>query len=179
MMNTHFLFGLGNPGREYQYTRHNVGFDVADFVVRQQNGHWQSSPKLHAEVAKVDRLIVAKPQTFMNNSGQAVRAVIDYYDKQHLGEIFVAHDDLDIGLGTFKVQFGTGPKIHNGLSSIYQHLGTHDFWHIRIGVDGRKGDRSMPGHAYVLSQFSDDERVILNKVIEQAVQVALRQLQYS
>lgn len=171
-----FVFGLGNPGKEYQNTRHNVGFEVLDKLVAAEVGQFQLAKNFSAEIYKTQNTLFAKPQTFMNESGKSVRAVLEYYEKtatyttdSEFQNLFVVHDDLDLELGNYKIQFGTGPKVHNGLNSIYQHLHTENFWHVRVGVDARKGDRSIPPPNYVLARFPNDEREIINSVIEKIV----------
>jgi len=180
-----FIIGLGNPGKKYQETRHNVGFMLADILARRLSTKdktlelkpadklFESSKRIFADICKVSSgLILAKPQTYMNESGKAVKAVLGYYvnNLNNFSDVFVIHDDLDLELGAYKIQFAKGPKVHNGLLSIYQHLKTEQFWHIRIGVDGRGGNRSIPGDKYVLSKFSKEEKEILlgvfSKIIE-------------
>ncbi len=172
-----FIFGLGNPGAEYQQSRHNVGWLMVEALASElareagTQPYFQAAPKVFAEWLKLGSTVLAKPQTFMNESGKAVRAVLDYYKQplSDLSQVYVIHDDLDLALGTYKVQLGTGPKIHNGLLSIYQHLGTQEFWHVRLGVDNRDGDRTMPGKNYVLQAFSAAEQPLLNQVITQVI----------
>ncbi len=182
-----FLIGLGNPGLEYEKTRHNVGFVVIDELCAQLTEkpftqESKSSPRLFSRVAKVGDCILAQPQTFMNESGKAVRATLDFYQKDLLKEggelknLFVIHDDLDLALGSYKLHFAKGPKIHNGLQSIYDHLHTDQFWHVRVGVDGRGGVRSMPGHAYVLSQFTDSEKEVLTTILKELVPILVAKI---
>ncbi len=159
--------GLGNPGKKYQQTRHNVGFLVLDNLFKQANFH--QAPKFQALLAKMqtqkESCLLLKPQTFMNDSGVSVRSLLNFYkikpqDKagqKIFPNLYVVHDDLDIIFGQCKIQFGKGPKVHHGLLSIYQHLGTDQFWHVRIGIDGRNGNRVMPGSNYVLSSFTQEE----------------------
>ncbi|HYD34920.1 MAG TPA: aminoacyl-tRNA hydrolase [Vitreimonas sp.] len=158
------IVGLGNPGAEYRNTRHNAGFLAIDEIVaKRPDLKYTNSKKWVAEVWQGPELLLIKPQTFMNNSGQAVRAIIEYYHKSWLAHhselknLYVMHDDLDLELGHVKVQFDKGPKVHNGLLSLEQHLKTSAFWHVRIGIDGRQGDRSLPGSAYVLQAFQAEE----------------------
>ncbi len=191
MMPMQFLFGLGNPGEKYQHTRHNVGFVLIDEVVRQHlakntmgnSGEFRLQPKLHAEILKHEDLVFVKPQTFMNDSGLAARAVVEYFDKttqftpqSQLKNIWVIHDDLDIEVGKYKIQFGTGPKVHNGLGSIDDHFHTENYWHVRVGVDGRQGDRSLPPHEYVLGRFSPQEKTLLDQVMKELSVEVLRRL---
>ena len=102
----------------------------------------------------------------MNDSGKFVLA---QYTKYHIpyASLYVVHDDLDIPLGAFKIQFGVGPKVHNGLNDIYDKLGTKDFWHVRAGVDNRDPENRTKGEDYVLEDFTNEEKVILDGVIKQ------------
>ncbi|MEA2057001.1 MAG: aminoacyl-tRNA hydrolase [Patescibacteria group bacterium] len=168
-----FIFGLGNPGKKYEETRHNVGFMLLDKLaerVMSGNGAFCVKPKLNSKILKSSKLILAKPQTYMNQSGEAVRKAISYFSEISLvlaeKQLLVAHDDLDLELGQFKLQFGTGPELHKGLNSIYKALNTEDFWHLRIGVDDREGDRSMPPEAYVLNKLSEEKLEQLGAVFE-------------
>ncbi len=169
------IVGLGNPGEQYRNTRHNVGFAVVDKLAKRMGApQFSLKPKLHGEVTKQGETVFLKPTTFMNDSGRAVRAVLEYYsDWQPKAlpphNVFVVHDDLDIPVGSYKVQLGVGPKVHNGLLSIYEHLGSEEFWHVRVGVDGRAGDRSMPSDRYVLQQPPAAEQTQLFSVIDQIV----------
>ena len=144
------IVGLGNPGSKYINNRHNVGFMFVDYLSSIIN-HPSSNIKL------------IKPQTFMNNSGIVVKKLITNYQLQ-ITDLFIVHDDLDIPLGKFKIQMGTGPKLHNGLASIEQHLKTKDFLRIRIGVDNRTPVNHINGEAYVLQNFLPNEREILAKL---------------
>jgi PTH1 family peptidyl-tRNA hydrolase len=168
-----FIVGLGNPGKEYLKTRHNIGFQAVDHfaqtIAEDRGQHtspaFQFKQKFFAEVMQIGEIMFIKPQTFMNDSGRAVRAVIDFYQKSLLSDgskeikdLYVIHDDLDLVTGSYKIQFGKGPKVHNGLTSIYNTLHTKDFWHVRLGVDSRNGDRSVPSQNYVLSPFLLAER---------------------
>ena len=166
------IVGLGNPGNRYSHTRHNIGFKVVDQMAKDQD--WKSSKKGQLEYLWLEqfeeKVELVKPQTFMNKSGLAMT----YMKKKHPQitgeELFIVHDDLDIEVGKFKLHLGKGPKQHNGLTSIYQQLGTDQFWHVRIGVDGRKGDRSIPADKYVLSSFSPEERELVEQAINQSIE---------
>lgn len=164
------IVGLGNPGEKYSQTRHNVGFQVLDELSKKLGLDWQFQKKFKSLVGKTQDLVLIKPQTYMNESGQAVRAVWDYFQfGQDFESLIVVHDDLDLELGSYKVQLGTGPRDHHGLNSIYQHLKTHQFWHVRIGVDSRLGNRDIPADQYVLSGFSSQEKTVLDETILQVV----------
>jgi peptidyl-tRNA hydrolase, PTH1 family len=167
-----FFVGLGNPGEQYAQTRHNAGFLLADFLAQELGAKWENQRKVASMVAKTEKALLLKPQTYMNDSGVAVAQAVRYYklSPQQQAQIWVGFDDLDLALGSFKAQFGKGPKVHNGLLSVYEHLGTDQFWHLRIGVDGRAGDRSIPGHAYVLQSFLPSEQQQLQTVYQTATE---------
>lgn len=155
-----YIIGLGNPGSQYQKNRHNIGFIVLDQLVDQLklDGQFSYNKKFKADILKSNDLIFIKPLDYMNNSGQVVRAVIDFYEKEvNLDNVIVLHDDLDIEIGQYKIQSGKGPKVHNGLLDLNKYLGEDSYWHVRIGVDGRAGDRSVPGSNYVLSNILSSE----------------------
>ena len=169
-----FVVGLGNIGRKYEETRHNAGFLFVDHLAERlglSQKEFSEQQRLSAHVARAKRgfgedIIFAKPTTLMNRSGQAARAVVEYYSDTPRAvlqapkeeyRLIVAHDDLDLELGQYKLQHATGPKVHNGLNSVYQHLGTQQFWHLRIGIDTRQGDRSIPPHRYVLQKLRPKE----------------------
>lgn len=168
------VVGLGNPGVRYRLTRHNVGFMAADQLLetlKKQGTSWKPfTKKLTAEVWSSPTVTVVKPLTYMNNSGLSVKSVLKYTKKSSLTKLFVVHDDLDIPLGSWKAQLGTGPKIHNGLLSLYETLGSNQFWHIRVGIDSRQGNRELPGHAYVLRPFPAPERSKLQVVLDEVVE---------
>jgi PTH1 family peptidyl-tRNA hydrolase len=166
------IVGLGNPGEKYQHNRHNVGFMTVEALVRKLDvGDWRLEKKFEAEIVKTKETIFAKPQTFMNDSGRAVRAIANFY-KIDFKDIYIIHDDLDIPLGGSKVQFGKGPRIHNGLLSIEKELGTDQFWNVRIGVENRevKGNKGIPGVEYSLQNFTQNENLTVDTVINGVVE---------
>ena len=146
--------GLGNPGREYEQTRHNVGWLVADELARRHSGSFRS--KFSGRVAEMRlgdlRLALLKPETYMNESGRSVGAAARFF-KVPPERALLVHDDVDLEEGRLQARLGGGLAGHNGLRSIAQHLGTNDFLRLRIGV-GRpeRGDR-RPVADYVLSPF--------------------------
>ncbi|KKS95806.1 MAG: Peptidyl-tRNA hydrolase [Microgenomates group bacterium GW2011_GWC1_43_13] len=144
------IIGLGNPGEKYKNTRHNAGFLVAD--------------KLQ-EIKLPTGVVVTKSGVFMNESGTKVLAQYTKYNIRNTG-LYIVHDDLDIPLGSYKIQYGIGPKVHNGINSIEAELGTKDFWRIRVGVDNRKSEDRTQGEEYVLQDFTEEERKIIDGVIE-------------
>jgi peptidyl-tRNA hydrolase, PTH1 family len=170
--------GLGNPGNEYAHTRHNVGWFVVDALADELDVTFRLQKKWQAEVAQFGTGgWLVKPQTYMNGSGESLKAMQGWVSElqgKSLPNLYVVHDDLDLETGKFKLQFGTGPKVHNGLHSIYQHLGTEQFWHCRVGVDGRSGVRVQSGKDYVLSGFTTPERPILEETLKTITQALLQ-----
>ena len=149
------LVGLGNPGSEYEGTRHNFGFMAVDEVVRRHNfSPWRN--KFHGQVCEgrvlgvPDRLYTLKPMTFMNLSGQSVEAAAAFY-KLAPEQIVVFHDDLDLPSGKVKVKKGGGHAGHNGLRSIDAHIGA-EYWRVRLGI-GRPDNKALV-HDYVLHNFA-------------------------
>lgn len=183
------IVGLGNPGDKYKNNRHNVGFMFIDYIMKNLqilnyqlpitnqhqilNDKYQKNPLTIIYRLSPD-LILAKPQTFMNNSGLAVIGLIKNF-KLKIENLIVIHDDLDIPLGKFKIQ-STGPRLHNGLDSIEKCLLTKDFLRVRVGVDARPSNdptriqqinsqsRMVSGETYVLSDFIHEERKLIDQV---------------
>ncbi len=150
--------GLGNPGREYERTRHNAGWMVLDELARRHGGSWRSkfSGSL-AEVRLADlRLALLKPETYMNDSGRSVGAAVRFF-KVEPEQVLVVHDDVDLEAGRLQARAGGGLGGHNGLRSLAQHLGSQDFLRLRIGV-GRPGRGDpRPVADWVLSPFAPEE----------------------
>ena len=154
---SYLLIGLGNPGREYRDSRHNVGFMLIDRVAVRLNARGmkvQSKAIVMTTTYEDRKLILAKPQTYMNLSGQSVQGLIHFY-KLPLTNVLIAHDDLDIPFGTIRIRPGGGPGGQRGMASTIEQLGTQDFPRLRIGI-GRPPGRMDPS-AYVLQGFSRDE----------------------
>jgi peptidyl-tRNA hydrolase, PTH1 family len=150
--------GLGNPGREYERTRHNAGWMVLDELARRHGGSWRS--KFSGSLAEVRlgelRLALLKPETYMNDSGRSVGAAVRFF-KVEPEQVLVVHDDVDLEAGRLQARAGGGLAGHNGLRSLAQHLGSQDFLRLRIGV-GRPGRGDpRPVADWVLSPFASDE----------------------
>jgi len=169
------IVGLGNPGEKYQYNRHNVGFMVMDKMIEGTELKYDFSKKFNALVILTKEYILAKPQTFMNDSGVSVSAICRFYKIKN-EDLYIVHDDLDIKIGNYKIQHGKGPKVHNGLKSVEEKLGTDQFFNVRVGVENRevRGNRGVPGVVYSLQDFLGEEKMIIGKVIED-VSSALRE----
>ena len=153
----HLIVGLGNIGEQYQLTRHNVGFLVIDEITKSLQSSNINKSNFKADLLKSGYNLYVKPTTYMNNSGQAVVAIKDYY-KIDIEDIIVIHDDLDLPFGTVKFKVGGGHGGHNGLRSLDSHIGK-DYIRVRIGI-GKPEDKSQVAN-YVLSNFSKEE---LNKL---------------
>lgn len=177
------IVGLGNPGKKYLNTRHNVGFVVVDKLVEQLRvaGHefrenWKESKSGNLLYIRAGNNIeIIKPQTFVNDSGESVMAVRRKHQNLEVEDIFVVHDDLDIRLGEFKIQKGKGPRGHNGLQSIYEKLGTKNFWHVRVGIENRGSDQ-VSGEDYVLEEFSSEEQAIIAKMMDKVAHEVIKKL---
>ena len=184
MSDAHYLIvGLGNPGIKYELTRHNAGFlaldDFADqhhCTVDQEKWHGLSC----SERIEGQRVILLKPSTFMNKSGQSVHRFVDFYQIP-LKNILVIHDDLDLARGRIKVAAKGGAGGHNGIRSLMQDLGSPDFSRLKIGIGRPERDdqgRGVPVDRYVLNTFSDEELALFNDrlaLIREAVALFLQQ----
>ncbi|NRB11108.1 MAG: aminoacyl-tRNA hydrolase [Rickettsiaceae bacterium] len=161
------IVGLGNPGKQYENTRHNVGFQALDRISEEYGFTWQKKEKFNAEIAVNTinnvKIILCKPQTYMNLSGNAVQLVAAYY-KIKLQDIIVIHDEIDLPCGKIKCKSGGGHAGHNGLRSLDQMLTNNNYFRMRIGV-GRPPNQHMDVSDYVLTNFTNDElNIITNKI---------------
>ena len=167
------IVGLGNPGREYENTRHNAGFWWVDEFARLQKLSFKSETKFHGLTARGlahgREILLLKPQTFMNVSGRAVVALAQFY-KIAPAEILVVHDELDLPPGVARLKMGGGHGGHNGLKDIIAHLGTKDFWRLRIGI-GHPGERADVVD-YVLHEPRREERELIDEAMRKAQDVA-------
>jgi PTH1 family peptidyl-tRNA hydrolase len=168
------IVGLGNPGSKYSLTRHNAGFWFLDVLQRQQaaDSGFRSQAKVQADVCRV-RLhgrdsILAKPTVFMNHSGQAVRALMDYY-RVPASNLLVAYDDLDLPPGTVRLKKGGGHGGHNGMRDIFRHLDDTDFMRLRIGIGHPGFKDAVTG--YVLSRAPADQESLILQSVGEAVAV--------
>lgn len=167
------LIGLGNPGTKYEYTRHNAGFLAVDFLRAQYStSPFSLNKKFDAEISEGlfdhEKILLVKPQTFMNQSGQCVRAIIDFY-KLSAEDIIILHDELDLPFGTYKISDDSRAAGHNGVQNIIDHLGTQTFRRVRIGVDARDEQmrQNISGRDYVLQKFSEEELKKLQEIFEE------------
>jgi PTH1 family peptidyl-tRNA hydrolase len=170
---TYLLIGLGNPGREYRDNRHNVGFMLIDRLIVRLNARGmkvQSKAIVTTATYEDRKLILAKPQTYMNLSGQSAQGLLNFY-KIPVENMLVAHDDLDLPFGTIRIRPGGGPGGQKGMASTIERLGTKEIPRLRIGI-GRPPGRMDPA-AYVLQDFSRDEMKTLSEIVDRAAEAAL------
>lgn len=175
------IVGLGNPGREYRETRHNVGFMVVDEIARRHRLEWAMAPsqvpdafvvkKYAAPAGGMDAapLLLAKPLTFMNRSGDAVGGLARYYDID-AGDLLIVYDDVDLPFGRLRARARGSAGTHNGMRSVVERLGTLEFPRLRLGVG--RGDRRRDLADHVLSKFEADERAGLESFINRAADAA-------
>ncbi|HCW77002.1 MAG TPA: aminoacyl-tRNA hydrolase [Candidatus Marinimicrobia bacterium] len=160
------IIGLGNPGTRYAKTRHNVGFMVVDQLAQRWNLDYRSGrgPYVYAKDGTRDA-ILAKPTTYMNNSGEAARHLMDYYGCE-LMDTMIIFDELDIPFNQLRLRKSGGGGTHRGIRSVLQHLGSEDFPRLRIGIGGNQGPK--PAEVYVLENFEAAETKLLPQMIERA-----------
>lgn len=167
------IVGLGNPGREYETTRHNVGFRWLDEFAHVHKLNFKSESKFHGLTARGElhghEVLLLKPQTFMNVSGRSVGALMQFY-KIAPAEMLVVHDELDLPPGVARLKMGGGHGGHNGLKDIIAHLASKDFWRLRIGI-GHPGERAEVT-GYVLNNPRHEEREQIDDAMQQAQNVA-------
>jgi len=158
------VVGLGNPGAEYNRTRHNVGFNVVDLLASEWGLAWQHSRSWHALWAKGEKAILVKPTSYMNCSGEPLSAVANFY-KIAPAEVLVVLDDLALELGRLRLRTEGGTGGHNGLESIIMHLGTEAIPRLRIGIGAAPREGAVD---YVLGRFFEEEIPVVEKTIEHA-----------
>jgi PTH1 family peptidyl-tRNA hydrolase len=162
------VVGLGNPGSEYAETRHNAGFWFCERLARELGTSFSKEASFHglAANARNDGVWLLMPQTFMNRSGQSVAALARFY-RIEPAEILVVHDELDIPPGQLRLKFGGGLGGHNGLKDITAHLGTQDFWRLRVGI-GHPGDRNEVVN-FVLKPPRREESELIDESLDRAL----------
>ena len=167
------IVGLGNPGKQYENTRHNVGFDAIDVLVDEYR--IPSSGKQHKAmygkgVIEGQKVILAKPLTYMNLSGEAVRAMVDYYKIDPETELLVIFDDISLAPGNIRIRKKGSAGGHNGIKSIITHLGTQNFQRIKVGVGEKPKNWDLAD--YVLGAFSKDDRKLVDEALERTAKAA-------
>jgi len=162
------IVGLGNVGNKYTFTRHNVGFMLADSFALNNNLSFRDNTRLKCLMANLrtttEDYLVIKPTTFMNLSGEAVRAVVDYY-KIPLEDVLIVYDDLSLELGKIRFRPNGSDGGHNGIKSVIQHLGTKDIARLKIGIGPQP---NLPSEVFVLQNFTKEELDILKETLKKA-----------
>ena len=166
------IFGLGNPEKQYDKTRHNVGFDVIDELAIQLNINVNT--KRHKALCGVgmigaEKVILVKPQTYMNLSGESVRAVVDFYKLNSKEDIIVIYDDISLDVGSIRIRAKGSAGGHNGIKSIISHTGSQEFKRIKVGVGGDLGNDMVK---HVLGKFGANDRKIVDEAIIRAATAA-------
>lgn len=162
------IVGLGNPGEQYKFTRHNAGFLAVDYILNNGDGFITAKPshdfksEIFTWVDGNKKTIFMKPQTYMNDSGQALKVIVNFYKMDLAIDLLVIHDDVDLPFGTFRTTDSSSAAGHNGVKSIIENIGTRDFHRIRIGVETRRSRGDLPTDAYVLQKFTDEELASLD-----------------
>lgn len=165
------IVGLGNPGKEYDGTRHNFGFSVLDKLAVKHDGTFALNKKFHAEICELfldgEKLILAKPQTFMNKSGEAVREIVSFYNISN-DRIWIIYDDIDLDLGSIRIRKNGSSAGHKGVQSIIDNIGTEDFVRFRLGIKSKECD-FLSTEEVVLQRFSKEEEPLVAEATKKAL----------
>lgn len=166
------IIGLGNPGKKYQQTRHNIGFAVLDKLAEEFKVVFTEEKKFTAESATTNfsgtKLFLAKPLTFMNNSGTAVKKILDFF-RLNNNNLLIIQDEIDLPLKTLRISKDSSSAGHNGVNSIINQIG-QNFTRLRIGVDNRDTTRPIETENYVLQKFTkEEEETLQNKIIPEVI----------
>jgi PTH1 family peptidyl-tRNA hydrolase len=162
------IVGLGNPGAKYENTRHNLGFKALDLLagLRRSLGGVGWENKYDSQFLKLEDVILAKPQTFMNNSGKSVAQILKYYQDVTL---ILVHDELDLELGAMRIQKNSSAAGHNGVQSVIDEIGTQDFIRVRLGINNPNLRGEISGDDYVLQNFNASEEPLVKEVLEKSL----------
>lgn len=171
------LLAQGNPGSQYEKTRHNIGWQCLDRLAAKQGVDFTAKPKFFADIAEYsisgEKILLVKPTTFYNETGRAARAICDFYKLQPATDMLILHDDLALGFGTLRTRDKGSDAGNNGIKSLNAHLGPH-YWRLRIGIYSPLRDR-MHDADFVLKNFSQDEQQQLNtNILPAAIQMCER-----
>lgn len=160
------IIGLGNIGEKYCFTRHNIGFTVLDKWALEDGFSFKEDKKLKCFLVKYNDIIFVKPTTYMNLSGEALRAVMDYY-KIDVKDVLVVYDDISLDLGKIRFRANGSDGGHNGIKSIIQHVGTKNFDRLKVGIGPQP---NIPSENYVLGNFSKEQQVILKEILKTSIE---------
>ncbi len=165
------IFAQGNPGLQYARTRHNVGFNVLDAIAQAESSSWKTDSKFKAELAEIqlhgEKILLAKPLSFYNETGQVARAIVDFYKLEPASDVLVIHDELALPFGTVRIREKGSDAGNNGIKSLNAHLGP-DYGRIRIGIWNELRDQ-IDDAAFVLSKFTSHETKELQKLIDTTI----------
>ena len=165
------IVGLGNPGAQYANTPHSIGFEAVDAIAAACGGTWEAKPRFACLICKVDfageAVMLVKPQTYMNLSGESVAPVVKYHNAS-AADLLVIQDDIDLAVGRLRIRTGGSCGGHNGIRNIIERLGTPDFVRLKLGVG--KDRANVVGH--VLGKFDPQARAIMDRVVAEAVKAA-------
>ena len=161
------IVGLGNPGRKYKDTKHNIGFMCLDHFAKENSVKFKKENKFRGESLKIDNLVLLKPHTFMNLSGESIRLVMDYYNID-VEDVLIIYDDLSLPLGKLRLREKGSPGGHNGVKSIISNLGTSEFQRVRIGIDSNP---LIDAKDYVLGKFSKVEFKALEQSLDKTSKI--------
>ena len=172
------IVGLGNPEPRYEQTRHNIGFDAVESLAKAWSLSWKENKRFQGLIAEGispygNKIRLLKPLTYMNRSGQAVRAVIDWY-KIAPGSVLVIYDDMDLPVGRLRIRRSGSAGGHNGMKSIISHLGSQDFPRLRIGIG--KSDRKKQTIGHVLGKFAPEEKKVIQEMLDISVNAVEKSL---
>ncbi|MBI2451346.1 MAG: aminoacyl-tRNA hydrolase [Parcubacteria group bacterium] len=170
---SYLIIGLGNPGKKYENTRHNIGRRVVEALAKKLGIEFREDKKAFGKIAqtkiKKSGIILLLPETFMNNSGKSAGLAAKYY-KIKPANIFVVHDDSDIEFGKIKISFGKHSAGHKGVESVIKNLKTNELWRFRVGIRPPKEKRRMKAEKLVLQKFAPNEEKTLKKIIKETIE---------
>lgn len=169
----YYIFGLGNPGLKYKKTRHNAGFMAIDALAKELGIKMKNSKfdaKMGEGFYEGEKIVLIKPQTYMNNSGFSVSGVMNYFNISG-DKIIVIYDDMDLAVGNLRIKAKGSAGAHNGMKSIINCIGTQEFPRIRMGIGKPKGEKDVIGH--VLGKFGKDENALVEEMTQNAAHAAL------
>ena len=156
------VVGLGNPGRKYKTTKHNIGFMCLDYFAKENKLKFKNEKRFNGEALKIGNLLLLKPHTFMNESGQSIRKAMNFYDIS-VEDILIIHDDVDLPFGKTRLREKGGSGGHNGIKSIISNIKSEDFKRLKIGIDKNPLYETKD---YVLSSLSKEEKHLINPVLD-------------
>jgi PTH1 family peptidyl-tRNA hydrolase len=173
------IVGLGNPGERYKNNRHNAGFLAVEYLLKDGFMTAKSSHEFKSDIFSWisedgEKIIFVKPQTYMNDSGQALKVICNFYKMNLATDLLVIHDEVDLPFGDIRTTSSSSSAGHNGVQSIIDNIGTQDFQRIRIGVETRVSRDEMPTDAFVLQNFSDEELAKLQTEIFPKVETEIK-----